>query len=385
MMTTGKRTILTAGLIAGCLTLAGVSRAQLELPGQSETPVAASHEGPRSIISAIPGVPKIFLPDIGVAGDFSFERDSLPKTDPRYDPTKRQPRIRDGQIVMFSPIDPFANAQFTVDIPETGPANISEAWVYFKKLPLGSTARVGRFAPVFGLLDVQNTFQLAMNDRPYSIADYVGAGGMTATGAVLDDYIPNPWDLNVKANLTIARGDTLAGAPSTQDLTYLGTLDYSRDIFTSGSLQTGVSAAEAPSPFGGSETLYEPYAQVIYQPNERHVLTWSAEGMLAERQRLGNQNFKSGFYTYVDYGFKLRYHVGMLVDVADLPGATPGSTTALPTGRQLTLAPNGTWFVSDNTRLRLQYSHTTPLGTERPDEKVSLSLTFSLGNLKQLN
>jgi hypothetical protein len=107
--------------------------------------------------------------------------------------------------------------------------------------------------------------------------------------------------------------------------------------------------------------------------------------MLAERQRLGNQNFKSGFYTYVDYGFKLRYHVGMLVDVADLPGATPGAATPLPTGRQLTLAPNATWFVSDNTRLRLQASHTTPLGTERPDEKVSLSLTFSLGNLKQLN
>ena len=285
---------------------------------------------------------------------------------------------------MFSPIDPFANAQFTVDLPETGPANISEAWVYFKKLPGETTARVGRFAPVFGLLDVQNTFQLATNDRPYSIGDYVGAGGMTATGGVLEAYVPNPWDLNVKANFTVARGDLLGGTTNTMDLSYLGTLDYSRDIFTSGSLQTGVSVAQAPSPYGSFETLIEPYAQVIYQPNERHVLTVSGEGMLAERRDLGNQDFKAGFYVYADYGFKLRYHVGMLVDVADLPGATPGSAP-LPTGRQLSLAPNATWFVSDNTRLRLQYTHTTPLGTERPDEKVSLSLTFSLGNLKQLN
>ena len=379
-----KRAILTGGLIAGCLALPRASRAQLTVPGQSEEPVTASHEGPRSIISAIPGVPKIFLPDIGVAGDFAYERDSLPKTDPRFDPTKRQPRIRDGQIVMFSPIDPFANAQFTVDLPETGPANISEAWVYFKKLPTGATARIGRFAPVFGLIDTQNTFQLATLDRPYSIANYVGAGGMTATGAVLDDYIPNPWDLNLKANFTVARGDLLGGTTNTMDLSYLGTLDYSTDLFTSGSLQTGVSVAQAPSPFGGYETLIEPYAQLIYQRDERHVLTVNGEGIFAERQYLGNQNFKAGFYVYADYCFKLRYHVGMLVDVADLPGSTPGATPVLPPGRQVSLSPNATWFVSDNTRFRLAYTHQTPLGAERPNEKVSLQLTFSLGNLKQM-
>lgn len=378
-----KKWILVGCFIAGCLALARVSAAQLSVPGQSEETVTASHEGPRSIISSIPGVPKIFLPDIGVAGDFAYERDGLPKSDPRFDPTQRQPRIRDGQIVMFSPIDPFTNAQFTVDLPETGPAAISEAWVYFKKLPAGATARVGRFAPVFGLIDVQNTFQLATLDRPYSIANYVGAGGMTATGAQLDDYIPNPWDLNLKATFAAARGDLLGGTTNTMDLSYLGTLDYSTDLLTAGSLQTGVSVGQSPSPFGGSETLIEPYAQVIYQRDERHVLTVSGEGILAERQYLGNQNFKAGFYVYADYGFKLRYHVGMLVDVADLPGATPGATP-LPAGRQLSLSPNATWFVSDNTRLRLAYTHQTPLGTERPDEKVSFQLTFSLGNLKQM-
>lgn len=380
-----KRAILIGGLIAAGLASPEISRAQLEVPSQSASPAQASQEGPRSIISAIPGVPKIFLPDIGVAGDFAYERDSLPKSDPRFDPTQRQPRIRDGQIVMFSPIDPFTNAQFTIDLPENGPAAISEAWVYFKKLPFGTTARVGRFAPVFGLLDVQNTFQLAMLNRPASIADYTAAGGLTATGASLDYYVPNPWDLNVKANVTVARGDLLAGATSTMDLSYLGTLDYSRDLFTSGSLQTGVSVAQAPSPYGDFETLIEPYVQVIYQPNERHVLTVSAESMLAERRALGNQDFKSGFYAFVDYGFNLRYHVGFLADVADLPGETPGSTPVLPRGRQLSLSPIATWFVSDNTRLRAQYTHTTPLGSERPNETASLQLTFSLGNLKQMD
>src|ERR1700685_3147017 len=97
-----------------------------------------SGENGHIVIPAIPGVPKIFLPDIGIAGDFAFERNNLSKTDPRYSASDQQPRIRDGQVVFFSPIDPYTNAQFTIDLPENGPANIEEAWVYFNKLP-GST------------------------------------------------------------------------------------------------------------------------------------------------------------------------------------------------------------------------------------------------------
>ena len=52
---------------------------------------------------------------------------------------------------------------------------------------------------------------------------------------------------------------------------------------------------------------------------------------------------------------------------------------------ELGLAPNFTWFLSDNLRLRAQYTHTTALDTMRPEEKISLQATFSLGNLKQLD
>src|ERR1035438_6956137 len=102
------------------------------LPSWISTGTVEASEAGRIVIPAIPGVPKIFLPDIGIAGDFAFERHNLPKTDPRY--TSEQPRIRDGQIVFFEPIDPYTNAQFTIDLPENGTANIEEAWIYFNKL-----------------------------------------------------------------------------------------------------------------------------------------------------------------------------------------------------------------------------------------------------------
>ena len=95
----------------------------------------------------------MFLPDIGIAGDFSYQRDDIPKADPRYNASNEQPNIRDGQFVAFSPKDPFTNAQFTIDLPSDGVANIEEAWIHFNKLPGDTSVRVGRFIPQFGLID----------------------------------------------------------------------------------------------------------------------------------------------------------------------------------------------------------------------------------------
>ncbi len=345
------------------------------------------------ITPSIPGVPKIFLPDFGIAGDLAYERSSLPKTDPRYSASAQQPRLRDGQIVAFSPIDPYVNAQLSVDLPEGGVANVEEAWLYFDKLPGGVGLRVGKFKPVFGLLDETDTFQLAMLDRPRALADYIG-DGLNATGAQADFYVPNPWGMNLKADLAASRGDTLGATRATTDLTFLGTLEYSRDFMGSGSLQTGVSAAQGPSPYGDWETLEDPYLQIQYPQTPRKVWTWSVEGLFAQRRRLGSRDARQSVYTFLDYNFALRYHAGFLVDFTQAPGALdtaypgtfPDAFTGAPnTGTSVSLSPNFTWFLSDNTRLRAQFTHTTPLGAERPDETASLQATFSLGNLKQLN
>jgi len=343
------------------------------------TPVALpaaelSNDG-HIVIPSIPGVPKTFLPDIGIAGDFAFERMNIPKTDPRY--VSEQPKIRDGQVVFFSPIDPYTNAQFTIDLPENGPATIEEAWIYFNKLPGSTSVRVGRFLPRFGLLDLMNTFQLPMLDRPSAIGNYLSPDGMIGTGAEFNAYIPNPWDWNLKFNMNAVRGDILATGSDTTDLAYLATIDYSRDAFTSGSFQSGVSVAQAPSPVGRSETLVDPYVQLQFAPTQRKIWTWSAEGMLAQRHGQGSEDDKNGFYTFLDYNFALRYHLGFLVDVADQAVA--------PYGKQLGLGPSATWFLSDNTRMRLQYTHETALAAQKPEEKVSLQVTFSLGNLKQMD
>jgi hypothetical protein len=90
---------------------------------------------------------------------------------------------------------------------------------------------------------------------------------------------------------------------------------------------------------------------------------------------------KRGIYTLLDYNFRLRWHAGALIDIADVPG--------VPRGTELALSPILTYFVSDNTRLRFQYTHTTATraanGPLRAADLVYLQATFSLGNLKPLD
>ena len=123
-----------------------------------------NHEG--VIIPSIQGVPKIFIPDIGAVGDFALQQSDFHKGDPRYNPSNDKFNVRDTQIILFSPIDPYTNAQISIDKPNNGPFDIEEAFVSFNKLPYNIQVRAGQFRPVFGLLNETDTFQLPIVNRP---------------------------------------------------------------------------------------------------------------------------------------------------------------------------------------------------------------------------
>ena len=341
------------------------------------------------IVPVVQSVPKIFLPDIGIAGDASYERNFVSPNDPRYSTLPNQPKLRDGQFVANSLIDPFADAQLSIDLPNGSSANIEEAWLFFNKLPGGFGLTLGKFKPRFGLLDELDTFQLPMYNRPRAIANYIG-DGLNDTGAQVDYVVPT---LNLKAFLTVGRGDMLGASQSdsTIPVVYMGTLAYAQDLFENGSLEFGASAAEGPSPYGDYQVLVDPYLQIQLAPSQRHIWTWSAEGMFAQRNNSAYASSRRGFYTFLDYNFALIYHVGFLADWVQAPGplATsgtfPNAYPGAPTdGSNWDFAPNFTWFVSGNTRLRVQYTHTTPNGPELADDAVAFQATFSMGNLKQL-
>jgi hypothetical protein len=338
-------------------------------------------ETPQGLITAsVPGVPKIFLPDIGVIGDFTFRQSDLRPGDPRYNPADDQFLPRDTQLVFFSPIDPYTNAQVSIDKPYNGPFDIEEAFLVFNRLPWGLTLRAGQFRPRFGLINELDSFQLPMVNRPQALARYIGDDGFVTPGVNVSAYIPNPWEADLKADLNMVSPDSTFAFNHRQgqtfDFAYIGSLIYSREMFTSGSLTGGLSLAGGPGA-GGASYLEDPFLQIQYAPDQRHIWTFSTEGLLAERKGVGDHGVKRGFYTLIDYNFWLRYHAGFLLDIVDRPGVARGTEAGF--------SPILTYFVSDNTRLRLQYTHTTPSGPERAADGVYMQATFSLGNLKPLD
>jgi hypothetical protein len=356
------------------------------LPGPVSGPTvrrigtAAPEEAARGVIvPSVQGVPKVFIPDIGAVGDFTLRQSDLRHGDPRYSPADDQFRVRDGQIILFSPIDPYTNAQISIDKPDREAFDIEEAFLVFNKLPWDLTVRAGQFRPRFGLINETDTFQLPMVERPQALAQYIGGDGFVTPGVNVSGYVPNPWDADLKADVNMLTGHNTEAfnrnEGQTFDFLYMGSLAYSRDLFRTGALSTGVSAAGGPGP-GGQTYLQDPFVQVQYAPSQRQIWTWYLEALLAERQGVGDHGLKRGFYSLVDYNFWLRYHAGLLVDMADRPG--------VPSGTEVGVSPILTYFVSDNTRLRLEYTHRTGSGPERAADFFYTQATFSLGNLKPL-
>lgn len=359
------------------------------LPGpvtgpQAPTPGPIAGQGPNErqgvIIPSIQGVPQVFIPDIGAVGDFTLQQSDYKKGDPRYDPSADKFTARDTQIILFSPIDPYTNAQISIDKPNNGPFDIEEAFVVFNKLPYNLQVRAGQFRPVFGLLNETDTFQLPMANRPNALAYSITQDGFVEPGINVSTYIPNPWDAAIKLDANMLSGaNTLAfnrHQGQNFDYAYMGTLSYARDLFGSGYVTAGASMAGGPGP-GGQAYYEDPFLQLQYAPDQRHILTWNAEGLLVEQQAAGNHGLKRGVYSLLDYNFWLRYHAGFLLDIADLPD--------VPSGTQVGISPILTYFLSDNMRLRAQYTHSTPSGSERSANTFFLQATFALGNLKPLD
>ncbi len=332
------------------------------------------------IIPAIQGVPKLFIPDIGAVGDFALQQNDYKKGDPRYDPAANKFNVRDTQIILFSPIDPYANAQISIDKPDNGPFDVEEAFMVFNKLPYDIQVRAGQFRPVFGLLNETDTFQLPIVNRPDAIARYITQDGFVEPGVDVSGYLPNPWEAAIKWDANMLSGvNTLAfnrHQGQNFDFAYMGTLSYTRDMFGSGFMTAGASMAGGPGP-GGQAYYADPFLQVQYAPDQRHILTLNAAGLLTEQQGTGNDGLKRGVYTLLDYNFWLRYHAGFLVDIADRPDVARGT--------EVGLSPVLTYFVSDNMRLRAQYTHTTDSGPEHAANAFFLQATFALGNLKPLD
>ena len=337
------------------------------------------------IVPGLEGVSKTFIPDISAVGDFTFRQSDIRRGDARYDPADDKFQPRDTQLIFFSPIDPYTTAQSSIDKPDNGPFDIEEAFLTFNKLPYDLSLRAGQFRPEFGLLNETDTFQLPMVNRPNALAFYLGEDGLVEPGVNLKGYIPNPWDLALKADFNVVSGINPTAFDHHQgqnyDFAYIGSLDYSRDLFTTGALTAGASFAGGPGP-GGATYMEDPFVQVRYAPTQRQIWTWNLEALLSERTGDNDHGVKRGIYSLLDYNFRTALACGSANRRCRRSGrgsrdrARALADPHLLRFRQHAAAPP----------VHAQYGDPGP----RPDHcerptKCFCRATFSLGNLKPLD
>src|SRR5262245_17922076 len=223
---------------------------------EPEAPAAAPAAQERGV-QAIPGA---LNPAISAIGNFVGRADSKKVFSEEGDRIDNKLNLRETEIDMRVPVDPYADAvlitSFESDVPGRISVDVEEGYVNIKKLPfvdnplLGLRLKVGRFRPSFGKFNILHTHDLPQTFRPLPVQEFMGEAGFIQNGVSGTFFIPTPWDerSSLDATLQVLNGADLALSPDPRARTgYLGHLRWFRSFKDAHNLELGWSSYYHPS------------------------------------------------------------------------------------------------------------------------------------------
>ncbi len=146
--------------------------------------------------------------------------------------------LRETEIDLRVPVDPFADAVLTMSIESETPgefeAGVEEGYINLKKLPfmtspLGLKFQVGRFRPAVGKFNLLHTHDLPTSLRSLPTEEFLGHAGFIQQGVSADFFLPSPWSENTSLNARIQAlgGGGIGVSPvSRNTLAYVGNLRW---------------------------------------------------------------------------------------------------------------------------------------------------------------
>ena len=304
--------------------------------------------------------------------------------------------LREMELGLQGVLDPFARADFFITFEDGGEPTIEEGYVTWLYLPFGLQAKAGIFRTNFGRINRTHRPEISQVDYPSPIINFLGEEGQKEPGISISGLIPNPWD--IYSELT---GEILTpseeGAKG-RDQIYLAHLKNFFAITNNSTIELGFSFQ--------TRDISDTDDTTVTQRNYRHTMegidltyiwrpagqrlyksfTWQTEVFASQREvgRFDDEGFTEdvkdinslGFYTFAEYQLTRRLFAGVRFDYSQFPTNDKDSEWAI--------TPYVTFWQSEFTRLRLEYSHkdrssdTTPV--EEGDNSITLQATFSLGS-----
>jgi hypothetical protein len=304
--------------------------------------------------------------------------------------------LREVELGLQGVLDPYARADFFITFEDGGTPTIEEGYITWLYLPFGLQAKTGIFRTNFGKMNRTHRPEIDQMDYPRPIKNLLGEEGQSEPGISISKMLPNPWD--IYSELT---GEVLTpsedGAKG-RDQIYLAHLKNFFALTSSSSIELGFSFQTRDISDTDDATLtkgnfrqtmegvdltfrWDPPGQKLYKS-----FIWQTEFFASQREAGSfdddgfTQDVKDinslGFYTFAEYQLTRRLFAGVRFDYSQFPTNDKDSEWAI--------SPYLTFWQSEFSRLRLEYSHlernSVTMPVEEGDNALTLQATFSIGS-----
>ena len=336
-----------------------------------------------------------------------------------HDPQQRGFNARNLEIALDGAVDPyfegFANIVFKLDNNNETSVEVEEVFMQTTSLPWGLQLKGGQFFVPFGRMNPMHPHTWDFVDAPLVQGRLLGPDGLRGVGVQVA-WVPslpwysqlflavqngeggtaysfrNPGDTGAfYGRNTIARSINSAG-----DLLFVPRWENSFDLTPSQTVLLGVSAAFGANDTGSNSRTQIYGADLFYKWKPVNAaggwpfVKWQSEVMMrrfdagrgADNSFPVAETFKDwGAYSQVVWGFKERWTAGLRGDYLHIDDSV--FTNDPDRQSRERISADVTWYLSEFSKLRLQYNHDFLKANHfldlRNEDSVFLQFEFALG------
>ncbi|MCH7829629.1 MAG: zinc-regulated TonB-dependent outer membrane receptor [Proteobacteria bacterium] len=338
--------------------------------------------------SAGNGALQIGLSGLFAGGGSSVDNDALSRLQGgAHDPNQNGFVVQNVELSIGATVDPYFDAKahliFQIDSDGETVVELEEAFFTTRSLPGGLQIKGGQYFTEFGRQNKRHPHSWSFVDQPVVLSRFFGGDGLRGQGARLSWLTPTDWYSELIVGLQNAKGETMTSflnAPGEEigghtlldrDARRFGDLLYTArwlngfDLSDTISMNLGVSGLWGPNASGDNTDTRivgtDWYMKWLPARTQRGFpfVSWHTEVLwrqyeagdlgIADRETLRDW----GMFTQALWGFKPGWVAGLRWEYATADGDT--ATDPLRDTRKR-LSPNLTWYPTEYSKLRLQYS-----------------------------
>jgi hypothetical protein len=344
-----------------------------------------AYSGSPSKENAVPlaGLSQGFNPDIGVVGTVQ----ALLTEDSEDAEGKDTITLKELELSFSQYVDPYSRLDAIIalnDNLEDQNIDIEEAYYTHWGLPWGFVGTLGKFRTKVGKENLVHLHALDLANYSLVVRNFFGEEGMSSSGARLQNYLPNPFDLPIQVTGEILRGnngDSFSGISrrpifNTHISSYFE-LSESMNLELGGTWMNGdenVAALERGQDRFGVH-IFGSDATILWELEEGRKIKWQNEIYFQSRANQADINSDPwGFYSLVDFEMNEKFSVGVRFDYLEPRNLAEGN------GETTEVSPYITFRQSEFANFRLQYSHVEPADPSGDtDDAIYLQANFLIG------